>query len=126
MGAQVITGIVIEDSGATFLARIHGNAGTAITPATISSIAFNVFSLNAPSTVVLSGTCTVSSTVFDTLQTDAIWTKDSTGYNFKYAMAATAFPTGNVRYRVSFKFTPTSGEVFHALYEVDSINVFGS
>ena len=126
MAVMVCQGLVIEDSGATFLARIHGAAGTAITQASVASISWKVFTLEDPATVVLSGTATPAANIYDTLQTDAIWTEDSTGYNFRYDMAALAFPTGNLRYRVTFRFVPATGEVFHLLYEVDALQVYSS
>lgn len=110
---------VFEDGGATFLARVLGNAGTAITQATITSITYAVYDLSTttPTTAVISGTLVVASTVFDTLQTDARWTADSTGYNFLHAMPATAFPTGKHQYKVEYKVTPTSGAVFWIVFE---------
>src|SRR6187402_145567 len=101
--------VAFEDGGATFMARVLGNAGTAITQATISSITCNVYDMTAPTVAVISPTVTVNSVVFDTLQTDARWTADTTGYNFLHAMPATAFPTGKRNYKVEYKFTPTSG-----------------
>ena len=118
-------GYVNEDGGAIFLARVLGAAGTAINQASISSITVKVFDLDVtdPDTSVYNATLTVSAVVFDTLQTDAIWTEDSVGYNFKHAMSASAFPTGDHNYRIEYKFTPASGEIFWVLYEVFATNV---
>lgn len=121
-------GYVVEDGGATFLARVNGNTGVAITQALLSSITVKVFDLDSttPDTSIYSATVSISSCVFDTLQTDAIWTEDTDGYNFKHAMPASAFPTGGHNYRIEYLFTPTSGEVFWVLFEVLAIGVITS
>ena len=118
-------GYVIEDGGATFLARINGNTGVAITQSLISSISVKVFDLDSdtPDTAVYSASVTVATSVFDTLQTDAIWTEDTDGYNFKHAMPASAFAIGNHNYRIEYLFTPATGEVFWVLFEVFATNV---
>lgn len=112
--------VVFEDSGASCMARVVGNAATAITQATITSITSHVFDLDSstPTTDLDNSTLTVSSVVFDTLQTDARWTVDSTGYNFRHDFAASIFTTGGHRYRVEFVFTPSSGAVFHVVYQL--------
>lgn len=117
--------VVYEDAGATCMARVYGNAATAITQATISSITCAVYDLTTGSSVV-TPSVVVATSVFDTLQTDARWTADATGYNFRYDLPATAFPTGDRRYRIEFVFTPTSGAVFVVLFEADAIALYGS
>lgn len=109
---------VIEDSGATFLARVVGHDGVAVLQAGVSSIAAKVFDESNSDTEVFSGTLTVSSVIFDTLQTDARWTRDTDGYNFRHDMDGTVFSTAGHRYRVEYKFTPTSGAAFFVLFEV--------
>lgn len=125
MSAGVIKGTVIEDGGATMLARVVGHSGAAITQASLTSISYKVFDLDGttPDTAILSGTATVSSVVFDTLQTDSRWSEDSTGFNFAHALAVTAFPSGDHRHRIEYLFTPASGAVFFVLFEVAAIDV---
>lgn len=111
---------VMEDGSAIVLARIvvfDSNGTTAIAgegyPAKqsdLSSITYSVAATDDLSTVVTSGTPTVSAVIFDTLQTHTVWT-DATGYNFKYTLGPTAFPTGGKVYRVEFKLTFTGGLV---------------
>lgn len=122
---EIIKGSVWEDGGATILARVTGNAGAAITQASLTSITCKVFDLDGttPDTAITTPTITVSTAVYDTLQTDARWTVDSTGYNFIDALAATNFPTGDHLYRVEYKFTPTSGAVFFVVAELYAKNV---
>jgi hypothetical protein len=68
----------------------------------------------AGTATVAAGTAvTISSTVFDTLQTGTVWDEDSTGYNFRHLIAAAAFPTPGL-YTVEYKFTLTSGRVFQS------------
>jgi hypothetical protein len=133
--ATIYRGYIWEDAGCTFLARIRNTTGSYITQATLSSIAWKVFDLDSatPNTATASGTCTIASTVYDSLQTEAdVWTKDGTGYNWKYTMAASNFPDGNNgttlqrRYRVEFLFTPTSGEVFYHVVEPTARLIRGS
>lgn len=118
-------GYVTEDGGASFLARLVGHSGSNVTQASLSAITVKVFDMDSadPDTEVYSETLTISSVIFDTLQTDSRWTVDTTGYNFLHAMSATAFPTGGHNYRVEYKFTPASGQVFWALFDVLSTNI---
>lgn len=114
-------GTVWQNGGASFLARIRAATGSYITQAGVSSIGCIVKDLTLDATTtIITPTITVASVVFDTLQTGAAWSIDSTGYNFKHDIAATAFPSGNHFYVVEYKFTPAAGEVFFVEYEVTS------
>lgn len=116
---------LFEDAGSTVMDRVRGNNAALITQATITSIALKVLESTSEADVFnaigeeVSGTggaLTVASHVYDTLQTDANWTKDVTGYNFRYAAPAACFPTGNRWYSLWFLFTPTSGEPFWVVW----------
>jgi len=122
---NIVTDAVYEDSGFSLMARIYGQAATAITQATISSIALKVYEVSS-STSVATATPVVATCVFDTLQTDAYWTKDSTGYNFRYSTLAAQVPTGGSRYIFEFTFTPASGAVFPVVFEVPTLDLYGS
>ncbi len=93
------------------MARITGFDGGLVTQAAISSITCSVYDASLYNTPVLPApTVSVSTSIFDTLQThsvDSRWTADSTGYNFSFAVPGTAFPKDHT-YRVEFKFLPTS------------------
>lgn len=106
-----------EDGGAFLAARILGNNGAYLTQATTSSITYLIYDVTAGAEIT-SGSLTISSVIFDTLQTDGRWTEDTTGYNFGYAAAASAFATPDHTYRVEFKITPTSGQVFFVVFEL--------
>ena len=107
----------IEDSGWTALARIELPSGAIATQATITSIAYTVHN---GTTQTASGAIVVATSVFDAIQgaayADARWDKDATGYNFRFEIPASAFPSPGKDYRVEIKFTPVTGEVFHVLW----------
>mgnify|MGYP000105578392 CR=1 FL=1 len=111
---------VWEDTGHSLMARIIGDDAANIQQSDISSIAYSVFDLSDTATVVTSGSLTVSNVIFDTLQTDARWDADSTGYNFRWDIPASLFPTGGKDYRIEIAFTPTGGEVFHVVAEANA------
>ena len=126
---SVIISNVIEDSAAQVLARVLAD-GVAVVQADISAISYSVFDHSALGDPVVGGhdgvALTVADVVFDTLQTDARWTKDATGYNFRHAIAGTAFPTGGHRYRIEYTFTPISGNAWIVAVDVDATAVMGS
>lgn len=107
------------------MARILGDDAAAITQSGTSAITVAVFK-NANTTAVYTASLTVADVVFDSYQTDARWSKDSTGYNFRYAVVASVFDTGDATYTVEFKFTPTSGSQYFVIYEIDTVEVFTS
>lgn len=115
------TAKVMEGAGATLMARVLGNAGTPITQATISSISRKTFAL--PDTTATTTTPSVSSLVFDALQTDARWTEDEVGYNFRDTVAASVLANGNTQYRVEYTLTPTSGEVIRFAFDLTTLEM---
>jgi len=125
---EPIRATIWEDGGATPLARVTGADGAAITQASLTSISYKVFDLNSttPSTAVATGTVTIATSVFDTLQTDAIWSEDTSGYNFKHTIASTVFTTGGHAYRVEYLFTPASGQPFWVVFELHTHEVMTS
>jgi hypothetical protein len=86
--------------------------GDRINQSGLSSVSVKVF--NARTSVeTYSATLTISSVVFNSLQTnDDAWTQDDAGYNFKHAIPGSAFPDGSAEYRVEYKFTPTVGDAW--------------
>jgi len=112
----VIRGSAYEDGGASIMARITGTDGANITQADVSTITCTVY--DSSGTSVATPTVTVATSVFDTLQTDSRWSVDTTGYNFRFDVAATVMSSGNETYRYEFKFTPASGEVYWVVAEI--------
>ena len=116
---------IYEDTGVTCMARITGADATAITQATTSAITLAVFK-NTSTVATYTASLTVADVVFDAYQTDARWTKDATGYNFRYSAVASVFTDGDATFRLEFKFTPTSGSQYFVIYEIDTVEVFTS
>lgn len=126
MSAIIVTEAVFEDSGCYLMARIRGNDAANIVQSDITSINLCVNRKGEPSPDTTGSAVTVSSVVFNTLQTDARWTVDGTGYNFRYAVSAAELPLGGRTYLFEFKFTPASGPVFHVVFEVPTLNLLRS
>lgn len=106
-----------EDTSPALMARVTGNSAANITQASLSAINLYVYRKPALTTDLASGAAlTISSVVFDTLQTDSRWTEDSTGYNFRYDLATT-YTASPGNYRVEIKFTPSSGAAFFVVWE---------
>ena len=102
-----------EQTDLPILARVEHN-GVNITQAAISSITCKVRRYSRATGAASdtgTPTVTVSSAVYDTLQTDDRWKADATGYNFSFAVPASAFPAED-EYTIVFSFTPSSGSVF--------------
>ena len=114
MSIAFVRAQAFEDSGFTIIARVVGNAGTNITQASLSTITYSVYDTSTGTVVTGHNAValTISTVVFDTLQTDAVWTFDATGYNYKHTVEATALPTGGTVYIYEAKVTPVSGPVF--------------
>lgn len=115
MAANVITGVVYEQSGATLMARILGHSGATVTQASLSSISYEVWQIypaaayvankfqiippaelptsssTPPVKRVAATSLTPADVIYDALQVDSKWTVDDTGYNFAVAMPAASF-----------------------------------
>jgi len=112
--------------GFTILARIVGHDGAAITQSATSSITYAVYdrTSNAPQTALTTGSMTVASVVFDTLQTDVRWVADTTGYNFRYDAVGSIVPSPGRVYRVIVTFTPSSGQAFQAIWDHTTVSSY--
>lgn len=114
--------IVTNRSDNVFMARVELD-GAPAKQADISSVAWDVWDVTGEPTLTQSGTATVGSTVFDTLQADAKWTRDAIGYNFRFTVPSASFVTGT-KYRIQFKFVSSGGAVFYVLFDADANLVF--
>lgn len=116
-----------EDSSVLLMARLlAADDGAALQQADLSSIALSVYDECDPSTAIATATLTISAVVFNTLQTDARWTLDSTGYNFAYWTATTHMPHGNRTYRFEIKYTHAGGQVGHQVWRCKTIPLLRS
>ena len=134
---SIIYGTWNEDGTATIQGRVVTRDGTGASvagegklalQADISSITLKVFQLDTVATETYTTTLTVSSVIYNTLQTDATWVPvvDSIGYNFQADIPASAFPTGETRYRASAKFTTSGGAVGWGRWEGIATGVYTS
>lgn len=135
---KFIYGTALEDTGCSLMDRVYGNAGIAITQATITSIAYKVYEHTTKDAAIavsggtlVAGTASslaVASVVFDALQTAAPWdaTADALGYNFRYDSPIVDRPTGGKWYRHEVVFTPAIGALFAAVFIIECLPMAGS
>jgi hypothetical protein len=117
--ARDIYGTVFKNGSATLLARVLGAGGTPVQRADVASVAYSVCLLDdqdpdfeSPVSGHTAVGVRVSDVLYDDLQTDAIWTQDALGYNFKLALdiaAHPAFPIAGRSCRIAVKLVPASG-----------------
>lgn len=120
MSEPFVCDAVFEDSALYLMGRGESPSpsGAYMLQEDIEAIDLKVFEQGKPGTAIDSQTLAVADVVFDELQTDR-WTKDSTGYNFRYQTRVEQLPHGNRTYVFEFKFTPTGGgPIFHAVFHV--------
>lgn len=120
---RVYTASINEDDDFTPIARVKNGAGTLITQASLTSITYYAYDTGT-ATQTGTGTLTISSVVFDTLQTGSNWTVDGTGYNFLATIPGTCFPDGGKVYRVEIVFNPVSGSDFTLSYDVTTVALY--
>ena len=124
-------GTAFKDGSVTCLARVVGHNAAAVTRTDISSIEYSIYLLEADdpdSRTAVTGHTDVAldkiSVVFDSLQTDARWTRDTTGYNFRHTInvaASAAFTLAGRDYLVEYRLTPYSGQVILVRFRLHCI-----
>ena len=124
-------GVAFKNGSITCMARVTGADAANIQQADISSGVYSLYLLDDQDpdsrtavTGHAAGSLTIASVIFDTLQTDARWTVDSTGYNFKHVIdisANVAFAIAGRRYLVEYTLTPASGQVIIVRFRVNVI-----
>jgi hypothetical protein len=128
----VIKGKIWEDSGAIVMAYVVGNDGAAITQASIASATYTVRNINTGVQVVPSTALTVADVVFNSNQTGAIWTEDSTGYRFKHTVyldgsSAAIFTEGETKYIVEYILVPAvAGPPIFIVAEISTKSIYRS
>ena len=116
--AKVPQAVVFEDTTVTFLARLKVDASNVLTAAVQSDFSAITYAVYSGETSIGTGTLTISSVIYNALQTGSIWTVDTTGFNFKATLAASLFLSPSTTYTVEFKNTLTGGNVFWSVFEV--------
>lgn len=116
-----------EDGDVTEMARFQVDGANGV-QADLTSIARNIFDLSGdtPGTSLGEDAVTIATSVFDTLQTDARWTKDLTGYNFRDRVPASKFSTGGRTYLVEYLFTGAGGEKFWIVFKHPAKKIYTS
>ena len=118
--ARDTTGTVFVGGTAAMLARVLGPTAQPVVQADLSSIEYSIYALDdadatarTPVTGHSAVAINVSDVIFDSLQTDPVWTADDIGYNFLHIIDITthpAFTLAQQRYLVEYKLTPTRGQ----------------
>lgn len=126
MAATIWSGAMFEDSGVSLMARVVGNDAANIVQADCTTILRSIYNAATGAAIEEDESLTIADVVFDTLQTDNRWLYDTTGYNFRDPVPAAKFAAGSTGYRVEYKFTPASGEVWHVVFQIAATELLGS
>ena len=126
-----IHGSAFKNGSATLLARIVGPDGANILQSDVNTIEYTVYLLDdqdPDSRTPVAGhtdvALTVADVIFNTLQTDAIWTVDATGYNFRHVLDVSsnqAFAVAGRRYLVEYQLTPAVGQMILVRFRINVI-----
>ena len=118
--AQDTYGTVFKNGAAILLARVVGTDGSPLVASDASALQYSVLELDEcrpDQQTAIDGhddvTLSIGESIFDTLQTDSLWTLDATGYNFRHEIDVSsdeAFPKAGVSYQVRYQLTPVSGQ----------------
>ena len=124
-----IHGAAFKNGTVTLLARVVGDDDDPVTIADINSIEYTVYLLDdqtPDSRTAVEGhtdaTLTVSDVLFNSLQTDSLWTVDATGYNFRHVPDVSehqAFAVAGRRYLVEYQLTPAVGQVIVVRFRIN-------
>jgi hypothetical protein len=126
-----IYGTAFKNGSVILLARIVDQSGATIVAADISAVQYTVSLLDdqtPDSRAAVAGHAgvplTAADVVFDTLQTDPIWTVDATGYNFRHVLdvsAHQAFAVAGRRYLIEYQLTPAVGQMILVRFRINVI-----
>jgi hypothetical protein len=129
--ATDIYGAAFKNGSITLLARVVGPNAAAVVQADILSIRYTVYLLNdrnPDDRVAVEGhanaSLAVADVVFSTLQTDAIWTVDAIGYNFRHVLdvsAHQAFAIAGRRYLIEHRLAPADGQAMIVRFRINVI-----
>ncbi len=119
-----------EDGPIALMARVIGSDGSNITQSSVTAVTYAVYELDEYGDKVKEITApaglTVSDVVFNSLQTNAHWDADSTGYNFRHDLPAASLPEAKT-YQVEYRFTPAGGgDAFPVVWHVEAAELMQS
>jgi hypothetical protein len=122
-----VTQSVYEDSAFYLMGRGKNSAAANWVQADFQAIDLKVYEQGKPATLIAQRTLTIADVIFNALQTDARWTKDATGYNFRLLTLPADVPDGSKQYVFEIKFTPTGGApIFFGVFEVPTLDLHQS
>jgi hypothetical protein len=126
-----IYGSAFKNGSAVLLARIVDQTGVNVVQADIGAIQYTVYLLddqNPDSRTAIDGhtdaPLMVADVVFDVLQTDPIWTVDTTGYNFRHVLDVSvhpAFAIAGRRYMIEYQLTAVAGQTILVRFRLNVI-----
>jgi len=126
-----IHGTAWKNGTVTLMARVLGHDAAVLAPDDIAAAEYSVYLLDdddpdARTAVTGHGeqTLIVADVLFATLQTDARWTVDTTGYNFRHTLdvsANPAFAIAGRRYLVEYRLTPDDGQVILLRFRINVV-----
>lgn len=140
--AADIYGTVFKNGTVTNLARVIGSNGSAVEQSTFGGDYSSSGECGVPakcsiyllddqdsnSRTVIAGhdgvTLEIANVIFDTLQTDDLWTVDDTGYNFRHTIDVCddpAFEIAGRRYLVEYTLVPLSGQPILVRFRLNCI-----
>lgn len=126
-----------EDGTATLLGRITARNGTGaatgvagegnwIKQADVSTITCKSIDVTNDPTAATTQTITSSAIIDTPVTSTALWTVDSTGYNFLWDAPSSIFATGGHKYRIEVSVTTTGSEVASGVWEGVAQAMLGS
>lgn len=126
-----IHGTAFKNGSVTLLARIVGADGVNVIGSDINTIKYSVYLLddqNPDNRIAVADHTNVSlavaNVVFNSLQTDAMWTVDTTGYNFRHVLDVSthqAFTVAGRRYLIEYQLTPAVGQMILVRFRINVI-----
>lgn len=124
---------VFEDAPLLLMDRVRNMAGAYPTQASITSIKYKVFACEDEDAVIAANgeivgtetTCVIADVLYDTLQTDSRWTKDTTGYNLAIELPPGSRPAGGW-HRIEAVITPVTGSPYPVVWGVRTLAMAGS
>ena len=117
MDCDITTGFVYEDSTFSLMSRFEVNGSNGV-QADCVSIQMKAWKTTDFDNTVLDAALTVSSVVFDALQTDGRWARDGTGYNFRYDVADTICTEAGALYLFEAVIETSGGSLPPMVWEV--------